>query len=132
MEKKIYISCAYTAAPKEFLDAMNQFKQVLSRDFAVFDFLLGPHAQPHEVFGWSTDCVKDCDLFIPDFTYPSTEIGYELGIAIAYKKNILGIAQKDANVSKLVLGVNYPRFSFRKYDELSELISIIKNEVSFL
>jgi nucleoside 2-deoxyribosyltransferase len=126
MKKKLYIGCSLTQAPEEFKNAIEKLKNELRKDYEILDFVGLVNGTPKDVFEHDTYCVKSCDLFIADCTYPAIGLGYELGVAIMLDKPILAIAHKDAKVTRLVLGVTNPNYSFYRYDKLSEVVPLIK------
>ncbi len=126
--KKIYVGCALTQAPEEFRNAIESFKLTLREEYEVLDFvdLSVQEVTFQHIFDWDTNCVKTCDLFIADCTYPAIGLGYELGVALESKKKVLAIAEEDAKISRLVLGVTSPKFEFMRYKDIKEIIPKIK------
>lgn len=120
--RKIYVGCSLTQASEEYKKLIEDFKNELRPFASILDFVGLTKGTPKDVFEWDTNCVKTCDLFIADCTYPSIGLGYELGVAIEMKKRILAIAQKDAIVTRLVLGITSPNFEFVRYKDISEII----------
>ncbi|MCL5784522.1 MAG: hypothetical protein M1142_04185 [Patescibacteria group bacterium] len=133
MEKlKIYLGCALTHAAPEFRDSVDQLKDTLRRDFEVLDFIGLVKGTPRDVFEWDLNCVRRCDLFVAECTYPSIGLGYELAVAVHANQAILAVAQQDAKVTRLVLGIDHPKYSFHRYRELSEVADLINNRTANL
>src|SRR5438067_586788 len=121
MMKKIYVGCSLTHAPEEFKQGIIALKQQLSKQHIILEFLGLVNGTSEEVFEHDTNCVKQCDLFIAECSHPSIGLGYELGTALALDKPVLAVAHKDAKVTRLVLGVTHPKYTFRRYDDMEEI-----------
>ncbi len=130
--KKIYFGCSLTHASQEFKDSIESLKNILRKEYQILDFVGLVKGTPRDVFLWDTKCVKDCDLFVADFTYPAIGVGYELGIALEHNKPILAVAHKDAKVTRIVLGVDHPKYTFVRYSDIKEVISLIKEKIKNL
>lgn len=127
--KKIYVGCSLAHAPAEFIDGIMALKNELRKHHEIMDFVgLGDH-DPRKVFEWDTNCVKTCDCFIADATYPSTGLGIEIGLAIEHKKSILAIAKKGAKVSSMVTGITAKKFSFMWYENALDVVEDIKKKI---
>lgn len=89
---KIYVGCALSGAPPEFVARVQMFKKALrARDFEVINWY-GDDGRPHPEMGgrgvvYDHDIWKGvggCDLFVVIADEPSTGLGIELGAAIFY------------------------------------------------
>jgi len=69
------------------------------------------------------------NLFLVECTHTSTGLGYELGTALAMNKPILAVAHKDAKVTRLVLGVTHRKYTFRRYDEMEDVVTIVDEKL---
>ncbi len=127
---KIYVGCSLLHATQEFRDNVESFKNSLRNEYKILDFvgLAGLTMDPQEVFNFDINCVKKCDLFLAECTYPSTGLGVELGVAFALRKPILAIAQKDAKVSNMVKGMTGKDFSFYQYTNIAEVHGLLKEK----
>lgn len=129
MKKKIYIGCALTHAPEEFKAEIEELKSELRKDYEVLDFVGLEKGTAQDVFEWDTKCVKTCDLFVADCTYPAIGLGVEIGVALENNKNLLLIAQTQAKVTRQVLGINHPKSTFKRYNNHKEVIKFIKERL---
>ncbi|HLD03959.1 MAG TPA: hypothetical protein VJC17_04260 [Candidatus Dojkabacteria bacterium] len=131
MDKKkkllIYLGCALTLAPKSFTDEIINLKQILKKKYAILEFLGVVKGTPKDVFIRDTKCVKDCDLFVAECSYPAIGLGYEIGMAIYEKKPILTLANINTHVTRMVQGISVPRYKFVRYNNISEVPLIIDN-----
>ena len=128
--KTIYVGCSLTHAPEEFKASVEGFKTALRNEggYEVLEFIGLVGGTAEDVYRWDVEkCVGTCSLFIAICDYPSIGLGYELATAVE-KRGVqtLAVAHRDAKVTRLVLGITHPRFQFRRYDELSELVPLVK------
>lgn len=129
---KIYIGCSLTYAPLQFRDTVENVKKILRPEYEVFDFLGLEKGTVKEVYRWDIKkCVADCDLFVAICDYASLGLGYELGTAVeSFDKPVLALAHKGAYITRLVQGIDSPKFSFEHYtDLLSEIEDLIHNKL---
>jgi hypothetical protein len=134
MEKgkiKIYIGCSLTHAPEEFKQAVENLKDSLRSQYEVFDFLGLKKGTVRDVYNWDIKhCVANCDLFVAMCDYASLGLGYELATAVeAHKKPVLALAHQDAEVTRLVQGIDSPLFSFERYEDLSEIKDLVNKKL---
>lgn len=129
---KIYIGCSLTHSSTEYKQSIDDLKNLLRPNFEILDFVGLVNGTAQDVFEWDTNCVKTCDLFVMDCTYPAIGMGYELGIALTCGKPVLAVAREGTIVSRLVLGVTDPKFSFEWYGQMDEITSIIHTKASNL
>ena len=130
--KKMYVGCALVMAPAEFVESIVRLKEELSREYEVLEFLGFAKGTNQEVYEHDIACVKACDLFLAECTYPSTGLGFELGTAVAFNKPIIAIAEPEAKISRLVLGIAHPQFSFHRYQSTAEVLDIIRQKISVM
>jgi hypothetical protein len=121
---KLYVGCSLTGASQEFRDRVEEFKLALRAEgYEIFDFVGLIAGTPKDVYDWDIGhCVKDCDALIGICDFPSIGLGYELNEAIRSKKPVLGIAQKDSLVTRLIIGAAEaePNFRFERYLDLKQ------------
>jgi len=131
---KIYVGCSLTQAPPEFIGAVEAVKASLRHDYEVLDFLGLEHGTAADVFQWDIRRnVAQCDLFVAICDYPSIGLGYELATAIEkLGKPVIALAHQDAKVTRLILGINAPKFSFQRYQSLREVPILIRTKISEL
>ena len=132
MKIKIYVGCSLTHAPQEYKDGIEELKVELRKKYEILEFIGLIKGTPVEVFEHDTNCVRQCDLFLADVSHPAIGVGYELGTALALNKPVLAVAQQDAKVGRLVLGVTHPKFSFKRYDKLEEVVDLVEEKLKEL
>lgn len=120
---KLYIGCALTYAPPDFIEAVEKFKQALSSNgYEILDFY-GLHTvgTPKDVYKNDIrKCVRKCEAFIGICDYPSIGLGYEINEAVHLGRPVLAVAQAKTKVTRLVLGAAEvePNFRFERYSDL--------------
>jgi len=130
--KKIYIGCSLTHAPEEFKTAIELLKSHLRKKYKILEFIGLINDTPQDVFEHDTECVKTCDLFVADCSHPGIGLGYELGVALEMNKPTLAVAQKDAKVTRLMLGVTKENFTFARYDDILDVVHLIEEKIKHL
>lgn len=123
---KIYLGCSLTQASDEFKTGIEDLKNKLRKNYEILDFLGLVNGTPTDVFLHDTKCIKTCDVFVAICTYPAIGLGYELGAAIYEHKPILALAQDQAKVTRMVLGINSPGYEFSRYNNLQEIPGLLK------
>lgn len=126
--KKLYVGCSLLHAPETFRSSVANIKDTLRREFEVLEFIPVTEGTPSLVYKNDIHVqVAICDLFLAVCDYPSLGLGYEMGVAIEkYGKPTLGIAQSDSSVSRLIQGIEVPHFKFRRYSQMSEVPTLLK------
>lgn len=132
--KKIYVGCSLMHATKEFRDSINKLQETLCLEgFEVLRFRGfkngKPNGSPGEIYQWDIHCVKTCDFFLAECSYPSTGLGIEIGIATSLRKPTLAIATKDALVSSMIVGNTAENFEFYRYDTINEIIPLLNKKL---
>ena len=131
---KIYVGCSLTQAPEQFIEEVENLKKILrQKGHKVFDFVGLVAGTPKDVYRWDIHrCVAECDFLIAICDYPSIGLGYELGVAIEkLGKRVLAVAHKDTKITRLILGVDHPRFEFCRYEELDDVANLVPVDVFF-
>ena len=99
---------------------------ILSKHYEVLEFYgLSKPGDPKTIHLHDSECVKNCDFMIAECSYPSLGLGYEIALALQFNKPVVAIAQNDANVSRMIEGIQNPLFKFRRYKTMSEIPNII-------
>lgn len=129
---KIYVWCALTHATDEFKNEINEFKNKIKSEYELLDFLWVILWTEVDVYNHDTKCVKECDLFIAECSYPSIWLWYELWLANTLWKPILAIAKEDVKVTRMVLWINTPNYEFIRYKKISDLIPKIQEKINKL
>jgi hypothetical protein len=131
---KLYIGCGLTwALPGEEPPEFKRFKtdvELLRRtilatrkwDVLTFVGLSGGRSSDecrqvyvHDI----RNCVGRAHVVLGICDWPSIGLGWELGAAVEARGiPTLAVAQRGRNVTRLILGVDHPRFRFREYDNL--------------
>jgi hypothetical protein len=99
----IYLGCALTNAPKDFLEYIKYLREQISPYGEVLDFLGLHHPSVGDAFQFDLNCVRRCDLMIGDLTYPSLGLGMELGVAVENRKPIITIANDKLAAERLLM-----------------------------
>jgi hypothetical protein len=130
----IYVGCSLTQAPVEFRDAVERLKVELKKEFEVLDFLGLVAGEAVDVYRYDIGhCVGTCELFVAICDYPSIGLGYEMATAIEkHGKRVLAVAHRDAKISRLVLGIDKPKYLFRQYDNLLDVVSFAREQMAEL
>jgi hypothetical protein len=130
-QTKIYVGCSLTHAPEEFIASVEELKKRLSKTYEVFDFVGLTKGTARQIYQWDINrCVASCDLFVAICDHPSIGLGYELGTALeAFGKPVLAVAHKSASLSRLVQGIDKPHFSFKRYENLSDIEGLIEHKL---
>jgi hypothetical protein len=125
---KIYIGCSLTQASEEFKRTIEKLKNDLRKDYDVMDFIGTVAGTPEDVYKWDIyECVAKCEAFIAICDLPAIGLGYELGVAVEkLNKPTLALAHRDAKVSRILLGIRQPHYTFERYDSMEELPNRIK------
>lgn len=121
----IYLAASITHASEEFKKSIEEFRSKLKQKYQVLDFLGLVKGNPKEVYQHDTQCVKDCDLVIAECSYPSTGLGFEIALALSLNKPVVAVAQNDAKVSRLILGIQHPQYKFKRFNSLDEILDLI-------
>lgn len=120
---KIYVGCSLTQAPENFKVAVEDLKNKLRKNHEVLDFLGTVAGTPQDVYNWDiNECVAKCDAFIAICDLPALGLGYELSVAVEkLRKPTLALAHTEAKVSRLLLGIEQPHYTFERYNAFDEV-----------
>ncbi len=132
MKKKLYIGCALTHLPvekkRDFLDMLIKLKKELGEHFEILEFI-GKNdvadLPPLDVYIHDIkNCVMKVDCMLALCDYPSLGLGYELATAIEKQGiPVLAMTHKNNFVSRLIRGINHPKFKFMTYDSASDIVA---------
>lgn len=132
---RIYVGCNLTHSPEKFKENIKSFKNLL-RDkpqYEVLDFLgQGKEFTPEQVFAFDTNCVRICNVFIANVTYPGLGIGAEFGIAVEHRKPIITIAEEGAIVSRFIFGYNSLDHFIYRYKTIEDAAEFCLDKLSQL
>ena len=135
---KVYVGCSLTNAPQEFKEQIAKFRNILKEDFEILEFLSDPLKIAEQstglelcqqIYEYDRNCVLTCDLMIAEVSYPSLGEGMELAFAAQNKKPIIAIANHNANVSRMILGINDTHFEIIRYEDIFETIPEIRQKI---
>ncbi len=128
--RKLYVGCSLTHSPQDFKDLVLNLKEKLRADYEVFEFLGLEKGTAVDVYKEDIGiCVARCDFFVAICDHASLGLGYEMGTALEkYSKPTLGLAHEDSNVGRLVLGIDHPMYTFKRYKTSEDIISLIKEK----
>ncbi len=127
--KKIYVACSLTHAPENFKQAILELKAELKKHFEILEFYGLADGQPKDIYEHDVSCVKNCDLLLAEVSYPALGVGFEIATALANKKPVFAVANRDAHVSRLIVGIQDPLFTLFKYSTLPEVVILLKNHI---
>jgi hypothetical protein len=119
----LYVGCGLTHAPEAFKEEVEQFKQLLGKDWRVARFLGLEAGGPADVYEQDIEQnVRGCDAFVAVADHPATGLGWELGVADERRIPTLIIAHLGAQVSRLIVGAGDAReeIVFERYTSLLE------------
>lgn len=130
----VYFGCALKASSEEYKQFVTEVKARLRSELGlnIMEFLVGPGTTPEMVFQNDIiGCVAKCDFMIADFTHPSTGLGYEVATVIEkYGKQVIGLAQRREDVSRLILGISHPQFSFDTYATVDDVVKVVRGRMA--
>lgn len=128
---KIYVGLCITGAPQEFIGRVVQLKERLRENYEVLDFVPVTIGTPADVYRHDIkECIARCDMMVAVCDLPSTGLGYELASAIeAGNKPVLAVAHHDAAMSRLITGIDHPKYTFRRYQHLDEVVEFVHQKV---
>jgi len=124
--KKLYVSCSLTGRPDQYRADMIALRQTLARHFEILEFC-DADVPPNQIFEHDIDyCVRVADFILAIADFPSTGLGYEVGTMVEkYGKPVLAVAHRDSVVSVIVTGITRQNFQFLRYDDISEIQSMM-------
>lgn len=132
--KKLYIGCALTNIPAEKRDVLlgmiGEAKKELSKTFELLEFKgvadIGGDKplSPQDIYNFDIkECVMKADYMLSICDYPSLGLGYEIAVAVEKMGiPVLAVAQKDANVTRLIRGIDHPNFHFDDYESVEDIV----------
>jgi len=129
---RIYVGCSLTQAPPDFCAAVEALKTELRNHYEVFEFVGLVNGTAADVYHWDVHhCVADCDLLVAICDYPSIGLGYEIAAAIErYNRPVLAVAHHDTRITRVVLGIDSPRFSMERYQDMGEIVSMVQKRLA--
>lgn len=127
-DTKIYVGCSLTHAPEAFRLAVEALKQELSHNYEVFNFLGLVDGTAQDVYRWDIQrCVANADIFVAICDHASLGLGYEIGTAVEkHQKPVLAVAHQATHISRLILGIDAPNFSFKRYKDFAEIKQLLE------
>ena len=129
---KIYVGCSLTYATKEFMEDVANLKAKLLKKYEIMEFIGLVAGTSTDVYRWDIhECVGKCDLLVAICDSPSIGLGYELGVAVEkHGKPVLAVAHEDSKVTRLVLGIDHPNFTFKRFNVLDEVLGFIEEKIN--
>lgn len=123
----LYLGCALTHASEEFKQEVALLKERLKEVCIVLEFIGLVDGTSQDVYHHDiNNCVRGSDLFVAICDQASIGLGYELAVQVEDRKMpALAVAQVDAKVTRLVLGISQPNFEFKRYIDFDDLYHII-------
>ncbi len=126
---KLYIGCGLTQAPEDFKKKVEDVKDELRKKYEILDFVGLTAGTAKDVYNWDiNECVEKCDVFIAIADYPALGLGYEIGVSVEkLSKPTLVLAQTEALITRLILGVDKLNYKFARYEKMEEIPLLIEN-----
>ena len=109
----IYLGCALTHAPHEFVETIEYLRAAITPHGNVLRFLGLHHPSVGDAFQYDLNSVRRCDLMIANVTYPSLGLGMELGTAIENRKPIISLADDKLAPERLLMWGYWDPLHFR-------------------
>lgn len=75
------------------------------------------------IYNYDLQKVEECDVVIAECSIASHGVGMEIMHAIHKSKPLIIMAKEDVILSKMILGIDYDKFEFFRYKEISEIES---------
>lgn len=116
----IYLGCALSNAPKDFIEDVEYLRQQISHYGEVFRFLGLQHPNVGDAYQFDLNCVRRCDILVGDLTYPSLGLGMELGVAIQTGKPIIMLANDKLAPERLLTWGSWDPLHFKLRYETSQ------------
>ncbi|HVU80093.1 MAG TPA: hypothetical protein VHD37_01880 [Candidatus Paceibacterota bacterium] len=95
-------------------------KRRIALSHEVLEFLGTVIGTPQDVYRQDIkEHASQCDLLLAICDYPAVGVGYEMAYAIE-KRGIptLAVAHEKAQVSRLVIGIDHPCYTFARYQNM--------------
>ena len=127
--KTLYVGCALTGAPNEFLDVVTELKMNIGGHFKVVEFVgLNPNASAQEVYETDIECAESADVMLGICDYNSTGLGMEIQKRIEHKKPTIIAHRNGQKVSRMVLGPaeTYDYIEYLTYSSGADLAAQMK------
>lgn len=131
----LYVGCGLTNAPEDFKAGVEALKDVLKKDYDVFDFVGLTAGTAEDVYRWDIEhCVANCDVLVGVCDYPSIGLGWELNESVRLNKPTLGVAHEKAVVTRLILGAAAikPNFTFKRYSDILEVPAFVEEQLTIV
>ncbi len=93
-------------------------------------FGTGPVDDMRTLYNYDKKSVESADIIVAEVSYPSHGVGMEIMHAIHIGKPIIAIAQEDKKVSRMVLGIDYNKFTCIRYTDLEDLKQQLKKAIT--
>lgn len=126
---RLYVGCALTYAPPEFIETVEQTKQLLSGDWEVMRFLGLSGGTSADVYNQDIEQnVRNCDAFLGIADYPATGLGWELGVADERNIPTLVVVKAGVTTTRLVYGASECRSHVvvRPYQDEEDIVKLAK------
>ncbi len=72
---------------------------------------------PAEIYLRDTALIDSADGLVAEVTLPSLGVGYEIAYALCRGKPVAAVARLGARVSRLIVGIDSPRYTFHAYSD---------------
>ncbi len=130
---RIYLGCALTNAPKEFIKDIEKLKKILKKKVEIFEFAGLAVPSIAEVYQHDTNMVRRADAVVANISYASLGLGMEMGIAIENKKPLITLVDDTCKTTRFLISgyVDPYHFSLR-YKSISQAARFILKKIEYL
>ncbi len=124
--KKVYLASSLTQSSGELKTIVEELKTKLRTACRMFEYFgLGP-GQAREVYLHDKKCIDESDFVVAECSQPSLGVGYEIGYALSAGKKVYAFAKEGIVVSRMIIGITDPNFTYQTYKNVDEIIETIK------
>ena len=122
----VYFSCALSGLPSEHRATMIAIREKFKERYTVLEFCT-PETPAGDLYRHDIHyCCRVADFLIAICDERSTGLGYEMSTGIEkHRKPAIAFAHHDAEVTKVVTGIDYPDFQFSRYGDASEIENLV-------
>lgn len=122
----IYLGCALTNAPKTFLKDIDYLRHKIQPHGEVLHYLGLHHPNVGDAFQYDVNCVRRCDVFIGNATFPSLGLGLETGVALENHKPIITLADDRLAAERLLIWGYWDPLHFKlRYKTIEEAADFV-------
>lgn len=128
VKHNLYVGCGLTHAPEVFVGSVERLKKQLEFGWNIMEFLGLQGGSPEDVYRKDIeDNIRTCDAFLAIADFPSTGLGWELGVADEREVPALIVSHDGATVSRLLAGAGGVRdnICYKLYGSMDEIPGLV-------